>query len=295
MALTKASWKAEQTLAVLKDVILTSEPAGTAWQVLEEQATAPSMAGIEGRFYRLVTVESLGSGFVLGLLGAHYEQDCLQRSWPSPIGALLEGERTRGRFHLLALRTGDSAQSLYPLATLLEDHLGDYHVMAIRFQENLGFWALLTMASQLLVESTKDPSRWDDHGDFQMLGAPSVVQRHSTERLSKHISQRVLHDSRLCNHCLRCVTACSEMRALVSEQGARLLGPSEDYCTNCRLCQKRCALLQSRPKDELALDPGAALAYPRRRTRGSSLRHSGGLFQDGPRILAGGWSVMVSL
>ncbi len=251
MALKKASWKPEQTRAVLEDAILRSEPAGADWRVLEELATAPSLAVIGDSLYRVLSFESVGSGFVLGLLGAHYEKDCLQRSWPISLQSLVRSERSQGRYHLLALRTNQPARPLYPLTTLLEDHLGDFHVLETRFMDDTGFWALFTMGAQLLVESAKDPARFDDFGDFQVLGAPSVVQRHSTERLSKHIAQRVLHDPRLCNHCLRCVTACSEMRALVSDQGARLLGPSEDYCTNCGLCQKRCALLQAQPKEEL--------------------------------------------
>ncbi|HBZ55742.1 MAG TPA: hypothetical protein DEO88_10070 [Syntrophobacteraceae bacterium] len=250
MALEKASWNSEQTRVVLEEVVLRSEPAGTPWRVLEGLATAPRLAVLGERLYRVLTPEAVGSGYVLGLLGAHYELDCLQRSWPKPVQSLVKDERGQGRYHLLAVPSNQPAQPLFPLMTLLEDRLGDFHVLETRFGGNDGFWALFSMATQLLVESVKDPARFDDFGDFQMLGAPSVVQRHSTERLSKHLSQRVVHDPRLCNHCLRCVTACSEMLALVSDRGARLLGPSESHCTNCGLCRKRCALLLTQPKKE---------------------------------------------
>jgi len=252
MALLKTSWIAERTQELLKDVTTLSDPAETSWQILEELDTAHWLARVHGGLYRLVGLETIGSGFALGLLGAHYVQDCLDRPWPVALHSLLAAERTRGRFHLLSLRTAEPAHPPFPLATLMEDYRGDYHAIEVRFPESKGLWALFAMAVQHLAESAKDPARLDDYGDFQILGAPSVVQRHSTERLRKHISQRVLYDQRLCNQCLRCVTACSEMQALVTEQGARLLGPSEDYCTNCGLCQKRCALLQARPKEQLS-------------------------------------------
>src|SRR5512143_380855 len=132
MALLKTSWTAEQTQELLKDVTALSDPAGAAWQVLEEPDTAHSLARIQGDLYRLVNLETIGSGFTLALLGAQYAQDTLDRPWPASFRSLLSHERTRGRFHLLALRTADPAHPLVPLLTLLEDHRGDFHGVAVR-------------------------------------------------------------------------------------------------------------------------------------------------------------------
>jgi pyruvate/2-oxoacid:ferredoxin oxidoreductase alpha subunit/pyruvate/2-oxoacid:ferredoxin oxidoreductase beta subunit/Pyruvate/2-oxoacid:ferredoxin oxidoreductase delta subunit len=122
------------------------------------------------------------------------------------------------------------------------------------------FWLLFTAAAHILAERSVDPARFDDYGDFLRLGAPSIVHRHATERLRKHISQKVVYDPRLCTQCLRCVTLCNEMKVMASETGAQILGPSEDHCTNCGLCQKRCSFLAARPKAELEL-----LEQPRHR------------------------------
>ncbi len=222
------------------------------WRIQEERSTACTLVGLNGRLYRLVQFEPAGPGFYVGLLGAQYARDFDFRFATDPWRTLLEAEKTTGRTLLLACRRVGEQRSFVPVCTILADHRGNYHAMDAPQQSSMDFWLLFTLGIHNLLEQAGDPARLDDTGDFQVLGAPSIVQRHSTERLQKFLSRRVLVDHRLCNHCLRCVTSCSEMVAMVSREGARLLGPAEDYCTNCGLCRKRCALLQALPKQAAA-------------------------------------------
>ena len=257
MNLSQSSWMAELTQGCLETMRRESHVSAAAWEITQDPATAVSLARIAGKLYRIVHFESLGGGFSLGLLGADYERVCSDKSWPAALHARLEEEKTRSRYYLATFRPADRAAPPFPLLTLMQDQRGNWHLLETRGQEQECFWMVFTVLAQLLAERTEDPARFDQHGDFQVLGAPGIVQRHSTERLQKHIAQRVVYDQRLCTHCLRCVTACNEMRAVVSDAGTRVLGPSEDFCTNCGLCQKRCSFLTARVKEEFpsALDP----------------------------------------
>ncbi len=218
------------------------------WLIQEERSTACTLARVGGRFYRLVQFEPAGPGFHLGTLGAQYAGDCRLHSTSDPWKTLWESATSTGRTLLLACRQAQGQRSYIPVCTILADNRGNYHAIEAAEGDSEDLWVLFTLGIHGLVQQAADPARLDDTGDFQILGAPSIVQRHSTERLQKYLSRRVLVDHRLCNHCLRCVTSCSEMMAMVSPEGARLLGPAEDYCTNCGLCRKRCALLQAHAK-----------------------------------------------
>ena len=83
------------------------------------------------------------------------------------------------------------------------------------------------------------------------------------------------------------------MRAAVGEKGMRLLGPSEDFCTNCGLCRKRCTYLTARPKESLGrvldplrrIDDGGAGVYVYGPLAGKCLQTLQGLHdQDSPRF-----------
>ena len=227
-----------------------SRQAGTAdaWHIREELSTACMLAHLDGRLYRIVDFEPAGVGFALGLLGARYIQDCRLRLASHPWRTLLDEEKSSGRTYVLTCRPATGRRSHIPICTVLFDRRGNLHVIDLPDDASDDTWALFILGIHNVIEQALDPARLDDTGDFQVLGAPSIVQRHSTERLQKYLSRRVQVDHRLCNHCLRCVTSCSEMVAMVSQEGARLLGPAEDYCTTCGLCLKRCALLQAYPK-----------------------------------------------
>ena len=227
-----------------------------AWEVSENRSPAGHWVHLPHGCYRIVDTETLAQGFSLALLGARYEWHCCNDSaWPQPLHEILQRERGKGRFYVLLLQAGGGRPAPCPLLTLLQDHRGDWHLLETTAAAAGSLWPLLTAAAHLLAERTDDPARYDDFGDFLELGAASVVQRHSTERLQKFIAQKVIYDPRLCTQCLRCATACNEMRAIVTDRGALMVGPSEDFCTNCGLCQKRCPFLQARPKEELAARP----------------------------------------
>ncbi|MBW2134602.1 MAG: hypothetical protein JRG72_05135 [Deltaproteobacteria bacterium] len=93
--------------------------------------------------------------------------------------------------------------------------------------------------------------QYDAYGDFMRLGAFSVVDRHSSELQTKHVASRIVFDETGCSHCLKCATSCSEMRVSLTPEGQRLLGPSPNYCTACRLCVEHCPLLLELRQDEL--------------------------------------------
>lgn len=221
------------------------------WSLVEDPASDMHLIEISHQIFRIVRSESLGWGFSLGLLGAHYEKYCQERSWPEPLRQVVQREYGKGSYYTLTFGHPDIPASPFTFATLLQDRTGNLHLIEMTDEEDEAGWGFFTMAAQLLTERVDDPARFDDFGDFLTLGAPSIVQRHSTERLTKHISKKVVYDRRLCTHCLRCTTVCNEMRAIVTDKGAQLLGPSEDFCTNCGLCQKRCSFLAARPKEEL--------------------------------------------
>ncbi len=200
-----------------------------------------------GRTYRVVRWETLGPHFQLGLLGALYENDRRKRDGHRILKSVEREAAGRGRYHLLVHSDGEPGQ--VPMATLLEDARGDFHVVEIGFSGGPAGRPVFLEAMKALSEGCLSPSRCDAYGDFLALGGHALVERHSTERSVKHLSRRVLRDTESCNHCLRCLGVCNEMQALASPESPRLLGPAGDFCTNCGLCRLRCPYLAAVPKE----------------------------------------------
>ena len=260
MSSSPTHWIAEIANTIFCRPASTEFPEKVNWGVFEDPPSGVQFVRISDHIFRIVRSESLGWGFALRLLGAHYEKHCQQGSWPLSLQETLHREYGKGRCYALSFAPRDTPAAPCALFTLLEDRTGNWHLLQMANEEDEGHWLLFTIAAQLLTEKDDDPSRYDDLGDFLTLGAPSIVQRHSTERLRKHIAHKVVYDRTLCTHCLRCTTVCNEMRAIVTEKGAQLLGPSEDFCTNCGLCRKRCSFLSARPKEEIEGPSAAARA-----------------------------------
>jgi len=255
MRSTAPPWIDEFASTILQRPPREEAPDHLRWSLIDDRASGVQFAQINGDSYRIVRFEPIGWGFSLALLGAQYERQCQNRAWPASLLEVLRRDYGRARYHVLTLRHRNLSVPI-PFMTFLEDHGGNWHLLELARKDDKAYWALVTVAAHLLAERLEDVSRFDDYGDFLTLGAPSIVQRHSTERIPKHISQKVVYDRTLCTHCLRCATVCNEMRAIVTDKGARLLGPSEDFCTNCGLCQKRCSFLAATSKDEIAESAG---------------------------------------
>ncbi len=246
--------------AVLKT--LGADPAALAsrWHLADEAATSITALQVGDKAYRIIESEPLGPGFSLSLLGAHYLDAMTAHPalgpYPEPH------QRARLRAYLVSIKAdqGENRVEL-PLLTVLEDPTGHFHLLEVVAEDGAGFWTLFTVAAHLLLLRGLDPIRYDSHGDFLELGAPCIIERHSTERVTKHLSRKVVYDDRECTHCLRCAVTCNEMMTLVSDREVRLLGPSEDFCTNCGLCQKRCPYLEAKPKTvvEKRKDPGRSV------------------------------------
>lgn len=245
------TWIEEFAKAVFQQSSLLKAPPKSHWSHLDDRTSGAQFAKINGTTYRIVQFEPIGWGFSLGLLGAQYERFCQQNAWPAPLNEVLQRGYGKARYHVLTLGHRELSALQLPFMTFLEERNGNWHLLELAHEDDV-YWSLFTVVAHLLVNRQEDAARFDDYGDFLELGAPSIIQRHSTERLRKHISQQVVYDRSLCTHCLRCATVCNEMRAIVTEQGAQLLGPSEDFCTNCGLCQKRCSFLAAKPKQEIA-------------------------------------------
>ncbi|NLI80917.1 MAG: hypothetical protein GX443_04425 [Deltaproteobacteria bacterium] len=250
-------WTNELFAALAKLIQDAGELPGQAWRFLGKTGERENLAAIGGCSYRIIGCDSLGAGFGTGLLGSRYAMECAGKEWPESLAILLGREKNRGLFSLVFFQPQRGNGPAVPLATFLEDSAGNFHLLEVSGVAAPPLWALLTLLFQKMAESRTEHTRYDEYGDFLTVGAHSIVQRHSTERLRKHISQKVLHEPRLCTQCLRCVTACSEMRAVSWKGEAFLLGPMEDYCTNCGLCRKRCSYLQVASKEGLrrSLDP----------------------------------------
>ena len=226
-------------------------------EVIEDRTSQSLLARIWGDLYRIARIEAIGQNMFLGLLGARYGSLAERRFQTLSLHSLLVKEQSAGRFHLLMLRFPELSPTYLPLLTLLESHAGEWHLVESLHDEQEAFWAAFTIAAHLITHQDREPARFDDFGDFLPLGAPCIVQRHSTERLQKHLSRKVTYAPELCNHCLRCATLCNEMRVLTATGSAKLLGPLEDFCTNCGLCQKRCVFLNAQLKAQLpqVVDP----------------------------------------
>ncbi|HOV85560.1 MAG TPA: hypothetical protein PLM79_04310 [Syntrophobacteraceae bacterium] len=219
------------------------------WALVENSSPAFLAVRIGGDLCRVIDRESLGKDLCLLLIGARYAQTCRERAWPPPLDGLLRQEAHRSRFHILCLREDAQPGKLLPVGTLMEDSTGDRHVIEVSPHATGLLGPILLAAAAELSCRAQDPSRYDSFGDFLYPGGPNLVERHSTERLQKHLGRKVVYDALLCNHCLRCATVCGEMKAVTARGNLQLLGPGEHFCTACGLCQMRCSYLATIPKE----------------------------------------------
>ncbi|MBW2072059.1 MAG: 2-oxoacid:acceptor oxidoreductase family protein [Deltaproteobacteria bacterium] len=246
------------------DTLLTAQRGSRdapAWQLSEVNPGISHLTTDHGR-YRIGRKRVLGLGFSEYLLGAAYGYVWDNRAertakLDAELFNLLEREKTRGRFALIVQENpADEDHGVrLPLFTVFKSPSGKSFVLEFN-EKGLSsepMHAFLLLYGYVLAAAEFSISRYDADADFLELGSPNIVQRHSTERLRKHIAYRVKVTRELCNDCLICVTSCAEMKAVPSTKGTVLLGPAEAHCTNCGLCQQRCPLLTPVLKEEAAL------------------------------------------
>lgn len=218
-----------------------------------------ALLNLNQKVYRLVDRNTLELGFSEWLLGAHYHQDVLgdEKSLPgidSSTREKIAKRATDGRFYVVLYEDlKDPEGEHLPLFTVFKDADGHAYILELN-SHNVGknrLFSLLLAYSVAISNYPYSLSEYDTFGDYLRLGAPSVVQRHSTEMVKKHLAKKVVLNRDLCTQCFRCVPSCSELKATPTPEGMRLLGPAEDHCTNCGLCQKRCPYLTPHLKDEL--------------------------------------------
>ncbi len=222
-----------------------SEEGGN-WRIRTESSAGITVLDTDRGRFRMVGFESLPAGFGLGLLGAQYQNEAVKR-FRSLEGLDESGVDLfqNGRSYVLMLRAPHDPSFRVPLGTFVEDPWGNFHLVEVSIPDHPMIWAVMLAFFQIVAVRSVDFARFDTHGDFMSLGGANSVERHSTEKRVRHLSRRVVLDDAHCIHCLRCADACNEMKASVGPQGVRLLGPLEDYCTNCGLCRKRCPFLKS--------------------------------------------------
>ena len=218
-----------------------------------------ALLNLNQKIYRLVDRNTLELGFSEWLLGTRYYQDLLEDE-NRLSGVNVETRKnisemaTEGRFYVVLYEDfKDPEGDLLPLFTVFKDPDGHAYVLELNLQ-NVGKNQLFSLLLAYALAVSNYPfslSKYDTLGDYLRLGAPSIVQRHSTEMVKKHLAKKVVLNRDLCTQCFRCVPACSELKATPTPEGMRLLGPAEDHCTNCGLCQKRCPYLTPHLKDEL--------------------------------------------
>ncbi|HDM78448.1 MAG TPA: hypothetical protein ENG51_18600, partial [Deltaproteobacteria bacterium] len=218
-----------------------------------------ALLNLNQKIYRLVDRNTLELGFSEWLLGTRYYQDLLEDE-NRLSGVNVETRKnisemaTEGRFYVVLYEDfKDPEGDLLPLFTVFKDPDGHAYVLELNLQ-NVGKNQLFSLLLAYALAVSNYPfslSKYDTLGDYLRLGAPSIVQLHSTEMVKKHLAKKVVLNRDLCTQCFRCVPACSELKATPTPEGMRLLGPAEDHCTNCGLCQKRCPYLTPHLKDEL--------------------------------------------
>lgn len=218
-----------------------------------------ALLNLNQKLYRLVDRNTLELGFSEWLLGAHYYQDVLENanrlaSLDAETKKAILEKATDGRFYVVLYEDlRDPEGEHLPLFTVFKDP--DGHTYLLEFnKQNVGNNQLFSLLLAYSLAVSRYPfslSRYDSLGDYLRLGAPSIVQRHSTEMVKKHLAKKVVLNRDLCTQCFRCVPSCSELKATPTPEGMKLLGPAEDHCTNCGLCQKRCPYLTPHLKDEL--------------------------------------------
>ncbi len=218
-----------------------------------------ALLNLNQKVYRLVDRNTLELGFSEWLLGAHYYQDVLEggdrlSGIDRETREKIKAKATDGRFYVILYEDfKDPDGEHLPLFTVFKDPDGHVYVLELN-KQNIGKDQLFSLLLAYAMAVSNYPfslSKYDTLGDYLRLGAPSIVQRHSTEMVKKHLAKKVVLNRDLCTQCFRCVPACSELKVTPTPDGMRLLGPAEDHCTNCGLCQKRCPYLTPHLKDEL--------------------------------------------
>lgn len=228
-----------------------------AWHIVDASPGLRYLATRHGR-YRLIQRSIAGLGFSEWLLGASYASNWIAGAsppvdTPPETARLLENEAAEGRFLLVTHEDiGRNGGSGLPLFTLFRSRSGKVVLLELNgsglARESL--YRVLLIYVQLLAGSGFSGNRQDAEGDFLALGAPNLVQRHSSEMLRKHLTHKITLEHDFCDHCLRCVTSCAEMKAAPSTRGLALLGPAEAHCTNCGLCQQKCPYLEAVPREK---------------------------------------------
>ncbi|MEJ5364764.1 MAG: hypothetical protein WHS86_06675 [Desulfosoma sp.] len=233
---------------------------GAAWPVrISGDGIGAWMETSRGR-YRIVSEEWLAAGMRLGLLGARFAQDGFdQEAVPPEAASLWREHLTDGRFYALIVHPPQEPEAAFAAAVFLQDPGGDYTLMETPLQGADLFPYLLAFA-QVVGLRVQDPARFDDYGDFMVLGGHNIVERHSTDKRVRYLSRKVRVDDAQCTQCLHCVGLCHEMRTAVTPAGVELLGPAEDHCTHCGLCRMRCPYLLSVPHTEAAGRDGSRRA-----------------------------------
>lgn len=235
------------------------------WQTVRAEPDLTAV-WLDGKLYTVARRQVLSLGFNEWLLGAGYAEDFyVDPAWPQGrhpyVVELLQRQRRRARFYVICQdQHRDAAGHLIPLFTVFKSDAGQVVILE-RHPELAGqedFLVTETLYSLVIAQQPFSRHQYDAYGDFMRLGAFSVVDRHSSELVAKHVANRICFDALSCTHCLKCATACSEMRAAITANGLRLLGPAEQYCTACRLCLEHCPHLIEVRKEELPPELRAA-------------------------------------
>ena len=220
----------------------------------------PEIAGVwlGEHFHPVARRDHLTLGFQEALLGAGYGARFLSDpAWLASLSPTLarffREKQTRSRFTVITrdlLR--DRAGNPLPLFTLAKTDAGQAVVVELNpdltGREELYFSLALYALAQANTAFVRH--RFDAYGDFMRLGALSLVDRHNSELVRKHLGSRVKFDPQECTNCLKCAVSCSEMRVTLSPEGLQVLGPAADHCTVCGLCRQHCPHLQEAPKEE---------------------------------------------
>ncbi len=222
-------------------------PEAVLWPIRPEgDGSGACLESPQGR-YRILSEEWLAPGVRLGLLGARFAHDRLRSAASTSMPmSLCRTHLADGRFYVLLVQAAEEKSEAFGVAVFLQDPDGDYTLLETPLdQATLG--PFLLAVAGLMCSRSQDPARYDDFGDFLVLGGHNLVERHSTDKRVRYLSRKVRIDPTQCTECLHCVGLCHEMRIHVTDTGIKLLGPVEDHCTHCGLCRLRCPCLVSVP------------------------------------------------
>ncbi len=286
---------AGRTVAGAGRVVESSGDEGSLWRLVRG---APETMAIKlGEIITPVArTDHLGLGFQELLLGAGYlraclEQDRWQEGLPVRMAKFFREKAVRCRMVAVTREgLGEEAGRPGPLFTVAKTDGGQGAVVALNPQmagreELLSGLLLYALA---VANRPVNRHRFDAAGDFMRLGAASQVDRHSTEMCRKYVARRVVFPAAVCTHCLKCATSCGEMRVVATNQGLKVLGAAEDYCTACGLCLSHCPELHMVRKEELPAEELSASS--RHFTGGETLWVTGAAARELGSFLAERWA-----